>query len=131
VLWALFAVAVIVVLLPAGVAWIAVVAGMNAATQAFLPGWVRARALSIYQLVLFTTFAASAVTWGALADLTAREPVTYWPSPEITLTPDVADTPVLVTVRGAGDRPAAPRSPGRPMWSPSLRRQDPARSSAR
>jgi hypothetical protein len=54
---------VVLVLLPTGAAWIAVIAGMNAATQAFLPAWVRARALSIYQLVLFTSFAASAALW--------------------------------------------------------------------
>ncbi|MFC5064452.1 MFS transporter [Actinomycetospora atypica] len=60
-------VVVFVALLPAGVAWIAVIAGLNSALQAFLPAWVRARALSIYQLVLFTTFAISAALWGALA----------------------------------------------------------------
>jgi MFS family permease len=58
---------VLVALLPAGAAWIAVIAGMNSTLQAFLPTWVRARALSIYQLVLFTTFAASALLWGAIA----------------------------------------------------------------
>src|SRR5581483_10574917 len=58
----------VLALLPAGVAWIAVIAGMNAATQAFLPTWARARALSIYQLVLFTSFAASAAVWGVLAN---------------------------------------------------------------
>jgi MFS family permease len=67
---------VILVLLPTGVAWIAVIAGMNAATQAFLPAWVRARALSIYQLVLFTSFAGSAAAWGALANLIGL-PATY------------------------------------------------------
>jgi predicted MFS family arabinose efflux permease len=60
-------VVVLVALLPAGVAWIAVIAGMNAALQTFLPVWVRARALSIYQLVLFTTFAVSAAVFGVVA----------------------------------------------------------------
>lgn len=57
----------IAVLLPVGVAWIAVIAGLNAAVQAFLPSWVRARALSAYQVVLFTTFAVSATGWGFIA----------------------------------------------------------------
>jgi MFS family permease len=121
---------VIAALLPAGVAWIAVIAGMNAATQAFLPDWVRARALSIYQLVLFTSFAASAALWGALsnevgltrtflvaggllvagaisvirwplhqADLTLRQVESYWPPPEVTLTPDSLSAPVMVSLR--------------------------------
>ncbi len=59
---------VIAALLVGGVAWIAVIAGMNAATQAFLPAWVRARALSIYQVVLYGTFTLAAIAWGALAN---------------------------------------------------------------
>lgn len=55
----------ILVLLPVGVAWIA---GLNATTQAFLPDWVRARALAVYQMVLFAAFARSAAAWGAVAN---------------------------------------------------------------
>jgi len=55
------------VLLPAGVAWIAVLSSMNAAMQLFLPGWVRARGLAIYQVVLFGCQALGAIVWGALA----------------------------------------------------------------
>ncbi|WP_051570830.1 MFS transporter [Cryptosporangium arvum] len=58
----------IAVLLPVGVAWIVVIAGLNASTQAFLPDWVRARALAIYQMVLFASFAGSAAAWGAVAN---------------------------------------------------------------
>jgi len=61
------AVLTIIVLLPAGVAWIVVIAGLNSATQAFLPAWVRARALSIYQIVLFTSSAVGAALWGVVA----------------------------------------------------------------
>ncbi|MEU4243630.1 MFS transporter [Actinoplanes sp. NPDC026619] len=57
----------VVLLIPVGVAWIAVIAGLNAITQAFLPDWVRARALAVYQMVLFATFAGSAAAWGAVA----------------------------------------------------------------
>lgn len=57
----------VLVLLPIGMAWIAVIAGLNAATQAFLPDWVRGRALAVYQMVLFASFAGSAAAWGAVA----------------------------------------------------------------
>lgn len=58
----------IVVLVPVGVAWIVVIAGLNASTQAFLPDWVRSRALAIYQMTLFASFAGSAAVWGAVAN---------------------------------------------------------------
>jgi MFS family permease len=57
----------VALLVPVGVAWIAVIAGLNAGVQAFLPDWVRARALAVYQMVLFATFAGSAALWGAVA----------------------------------------------------------------
>lgn len=57
----------LIVLVPAGVAWIAVLSTINAALQLFLPAWVRARGLSIYQMVLFGVQAVAAVVWGALA----------------------------------------------------------------
>jgi MFS family permease len=59
---------VIVALVPVGVAWIAVLSSVNAAMQMFLPGWVRARGLSIYQMVTFGGQAISSVLWGLLAD---------------------------------------------------------------
>ncbi|GAA1848304.1 MFS transporter [Microlunatus capsulatus] len=58
----------VLVLVPTGMAWIAVIAGLNATTQAFLPDWVRARALAVYQMVLFASFAGSAALWGAAAN---------------------------------------------------------------
>lgn len=61
----------IVVLLPTGLAWITVIAGLNASIQSFLPAWVRACAVAIYQVVLFTTFAVSAVVWGIVAQQTS------------------------------------------------------------
>jgi MFS family permease len=57
----------VLALLPAGVAWIAVLATLNAMLQTFLPGWVRARGLGIYQLVLFGSMAGAAVVWGTVA----------------------------------------------------------------
>ena len=59
------------VLVPTGMAWIAVIAGLNATTQAFLPDWVRARALAVYQMVLFASFAGSAAPWGAVGRTTS------------------------------------------------------------
>jgi MFS family permease len=60
--------AISVLLLLTGAAWIAVIATLNAETQTFLPAWVRARGLSIYQLVLFGTTAAASAAWGVIAD---------------------------------------------------------------
>ena len=57
----------ILVLLPAGVAWIAFLSNVNAALQLFLPKWVRARGLSVYLMVLFGAQAAGAAIWGAVA----------------------------------------------------------------
>jgi MFS family permease len=58
---------VVVILLPTGIAWIAVLSTMNALLQLFLPSWVRARGISIYLMVLFGSQALGAVLWGALA----------------------------------------------------------------
>ena len=55
----------VLVLLPAGVAWIAFLSNVNAALQLFLPRWVRARGLSVYQMVLFGAQAAGAVDLGS------------------------------------------------------------------
>jgi MFS family permease len=58
---------VLLVLVPAGVAWIAVLSSMSAALQLFLPTWVRARGLSVYQMVLFGAQAFAALGWGLIA----------------------------------------------------------------
>jgi MFS family permease len=57
----------VVSLLPAGIAWIGVLSTLNATLQTFLPVWVRARGLAIYQLVMFGSMAVAAASWGALA----------------------------------------------------------------
>jgi hypothetical protein len=64
----------VLVLLPVGVAWIAFLSNVNAALQLFLPRWVRARGLSVYQMVLFGVQAAGAVIWGVLAGTTGLVP---------------------------------------------------------
>jgi MFS family permease len=57
----------VLMLLPAGVAWIAFLSNVNAALQLFLPRWVRARGLSVYQMVLFGAQGAGALIWGVAA----------------------------------------------------------------
>lgn len=58
---------VLLILMPAGAAWVAVLASMNAALQLFLPAWVRARGLSVSQMVLFGAQAFAALAWGLIA----------------------------------------------------------------
>jgi hypothetical protein len=58
---------ILAVLLAAGIAWVVVLSNMNATLQLFLPAWVRARGLSIYQVVLFGSQAFGAVLWGLIA----------------------------------------------------------------
>ncbi|MFE9657436.1 MFS transporter [Micromonospora sp. NPDC006431] len=59
---------VLVALLPAGVAWVAVLANVNAEIQLFLPAWVRARGLAVYQVVQGGGQAVGAFVWGVVAD---------------------------------------------------------------
>ncbi|WP_243422792.1 MFS transporter [Micromonospora globispora] len=58
-------------LIPAGLAWMTVLSSVNAAMQLFLPGWVRARGLSVYQMVFAGGQALGAVAWGALGEVTS------------------------------------------------------------
>jgi hypothetical protein len=64
----------IVVLLPTAVAWTAFLSTVNAALQLFLPRWVSARGLSVYQMVLFGTQAAGAAIWGVVAEAAGLVP---------------------------------------------------------
>ena len=64
----------VIALLPAGLAWIAVISDVNAALQLFLPAWVRARGLSAFLTVLFGSQALGAVLWGGLAERLALVP---------------------------------------------------------
>jgi MFS family permease len=64
----------VLVLLPAGVAWIAFLSNVNAALQLFLPQWVRARGLSTYQMVLFGGQAVGAAIWGVAAAVAGLVP---------------------------------------------------------
>lgn len=50
-----------------GTAWIAILACLNVAAQTMSPPWMRARALSMYLLVLQGGMALGSAIWGALA----------------------------------------------------------------
>jgi MFS family permease len=60
---------IVAALLPAGVAWVMVLSSVNAAMQLFLPNWVRARGLAVYQMVFAGAQAAGALAWGAISDV--------------------------------------------------------------
>jgi MFS family permease len=56
-------------LVVAGLAWMTLVARMNAALQLFLPNWVRARGLAVYQVVFAAGQAVGALLWGQVTAL--------------------------------------------------------------
>jgi len=64
----------VLMLVPAGVAWISFLSNVNAALQLFLPRWVRARGLSVYQMVLFGAQGAGALIWGVVAGAAGLSP---------------------------------------------------------
>jgi MFS family permease len=57
----------VLVLFASGIAWIAILACLNVAAQTMSPPWMRARALSMYLLVLQGGMAIGSAAWGALA----------------------------------------------------------------
>jgi quinol monooxygenase YgiN len=64
-----------VLLVPAGIAWLWVLMTMTGALQVFLPGWVRARGLSMYNIVFAGGQAIGALLWGLLAQWWGLLPV--------------------------------------------------------
>ncbi len=54
-------------LVPAGIAWLWVLMTMTGTLQVFLPAWVRARGLSMYNIVFAGGQAIGALVWGLLA----------------------------------------------------------------
>ncbi|GIJ71929.1 MFS transporter [Virgisporangium ochraceum] len=69
-------VVVLLVLLPAGAIWTAVLSSLNAEIQMFLPSWVRARGIAVYQVVFAGSQALGALAWGLVADVVDL-PVTH------------------------------------------------------
>ncbi len=118
----------VALLLPAGAAWLAVLTTLHAATQVFLPGWVRARGLSVQQIVMVGGQAVGALLWGVAASYLGLVPVfmaaavlmvlgaassavwplvdtsgidrstVIWPEPQLMAEPDPDEGPVLVTL---------------------------------
>lgn len=64
----------VITLFLTGVAWTAVLSSVNAELQLFLPAWVRARGLSVYQMVLLGALAFGSVLWGAVANYAGLVP---------------------------------------------------------
>jgi len=90
--------AVAVALTPAGAAWVIVLANLNAEIQLFLPNWVRARGLAVYQVVFAGGQALGALAWGGIAQVIGLEltfllaaalmffdavALTLWPMPDL------------------------------------------------
>lgn len=57
----------------AGLAWIGILATLNVAAQTAAPGWVRARVISMYVLVLQGGLALGSAVWGAMASRVSVE----------------------------------------------------------
>lgn len=111
-----------------GGAWLTVLSGYNVAAQSAVPGWVRARALSIYMLIFFGALGFGSALWGGAAErlgtraalavaaavlllglVSARRPLgaidpsrlapsRHWPAPLLATAPEPDGAPVLVTV---------------------------------
>ncbi|MEU8899697.1 MFS transporter [Nocardia sp. NPDC048505] len=58
---------VLLLLVGAGLAWLLAMSTMNATMQLLLPGWVRARGLSVYLLVFMGGQAIGSLLWGLVA----------------------------------------------------------------
>lgn len=54
----------------AGLAWIAMLSGLNVAAQMAVPTWVKARALAVYLLVFQGAMTVGSLVWGMLASRT-------------------------------------------------------------
>ena len=117
-----------ILLVPAGMAWLAVLMSVTGALQVFLPGWVRARGMSTFNIVFAGGQVIGALLWGTLAQWLGLVPtfvaaaavmavgtatVAVWPlhdvtgldrepavlpEPVMTHDPDPDEGPVLVTL---------------------------------
>ena len=69
------AVVLAILLIFAGISWIATLSILNSAIQLTLPEWVRARGLSVYLMVITGAQALGAILWGSLATAFGYAPV--------------------------------------------------------
>ena len=58
----------LLMMLLAGGAWLSLLSSLNVAVQTAVPGWVRARAISVYMLIFFGGLAGGSALWGALGE---------------------------------------------------------------
>jgi len=72
--------AMCLVLFTAGAAWISILACFNVVAQTMCPSWMRARALSMYLLVLQGGMAVGSAVWGALASRQGVPSALMWSS---------------------------------------------------
>uniref|UniRef100_A0A5Q5BDU1 Major facilitator superfamily (MFS) profile domain-containing protein n=2 Tax=unclassified Mycobacterium TaxID=2642494 RepID=A0A5Q5BDU1_MYCSS len=63
--------AVLAALVVGGVSWLLTMSTLNASMQLSLPAWVRARGLSVYQLVFTGSQAIGSLVWGVVAGATS------------------------------------------------------------
>jgi MFS family permease len=119
----------------AGAAWTTTLSTLNAITQLSVSGWVRGRALAVYQIVFFGWMAAGSTLWGAVAarfststalllagvglattlaaikgypltlPMGDLSPAMHWPDPVLAWQPGIDDGPVLVTVEYSVEPP--------------------------
>jgi MFS family permease len=61
----------------AGIAWIAVLSGLNVSAQVALPEWVRSRGLAVYVTAFFGAMSFGSYFWGYVASATSL-PVAHW-----------------------------------------------------
>ena len=60
-------------LLLAGTCWLTVMSSLNTSVQRAAPGWVRARTLATFQLVMQAGLAGGSLVWGLLADAAGED----------------------------------------------------------
>lgn len=85
-------------LVPAGMSWLTVLMGVTGALQVFLPGWVRARGLSMFNVVFAGSQTVGSLLWGLCAQAFGLVPtfaaaavvmaagaatVVFWPLPDV------------------------------------------------
>jgi MFS family permease len=66
--------AALLILVVAGVAWMAVASTLPAELQLFLPAWVRARAFAIYMVTFTGSMTVGALLWGLVAEAVGLRP---------------------------------------------------------
>jgi MFS family permease len=108
-----------VALVVTGLAWVAVLSTLNAASQVVLPDWTRARALAYYQLSFMGGQALGGALWGAVAELWSTSTALVVAAAGLALTvpvarrwlPLVSSSPDVSTVRHLAEPPDVPATP--------------------